>query len=357
MNDRIGSIDGWRAIAALGVLFGHVLGGLNHPVFNIAGVDLFKLTQVWGHGVQLFFVISGLCFFLVLDKKKDFSFKGTLSFWKKRWLRIAPAFYVSCVIYAIFYSHIGISFYKAILYNFLFIQTYINGAEISPHFWSLSVEWFFYLSLPLLFYFFRKFNIMKGVVCILLIGFLMNTIHYRYNLFFNENWIYTFFANFEHFGWGLLIGYLYKYKKAKKFFSSYWVFFTGLILAYVGKLFFYSSFVNAVGQAEFLFNSLGPLVMSMGFATMLLVSMNNEFIARIIGNKLFRFIGRISYSFYLWHVLAVVFAIKFFSGFFENQTLSVIVIFIITVIILIPVSYLSYRLFESFYFNKKQLSA
>jgi peptidoglycan/LPS O-acetylase OafA/YrhL len=54
-STRINVLDGWRSIACLGVLFTHVLGTLNMPQLNILGIDIFKLFNLWGSGVHLFF--------------------------------------------------------------------------------------------------------------------------------------------------------------------------------------------------------------------------------------------------------------------------------------------------------------
>ena len=121
MNKRIESIDGWRAVAALGVLYTHVWATLSFPVLNVGGVDVFRLLNLWGNGVQLFFVISGFCFYLVLEKQQQYDFKTAFAFWKKRWLRIAPAFYTACIVLAFVHGTGSISdlLYK-LFFNFIF---------------------------------------------------------------------------------------------------------------------------------------------------------------------------------------------------------------------------------------------
>jgi peptidoglycan/LPS O-acetylase OafA/YrhL len=352
MNKRIDVIDGWRTIAALGVLYGHVLGTLNIP--SVQNIDIIRVLNLWGNGVQLFFVISGFCFFLVLDKQKDYSFAASLSFWKKRWLRIAPAFYTACLVYAyINYDGIKTHAFKALAANFLFIQTYVPGTEISAHFWSLSVEWLFYLSLPLIFYFIRRKGYVIVIAAMFAIGLLLNLLHYKWGLYNGFDWYYTFFANFEHFACGLLVGYLFKTGKLSLgIFNKVYGIIIGFVIAYIGKIFFYSFFVKRMGRWGFVFESIGPLVMTLGFAWMILVSLRNDLVFKLIGNKLFTFIGRISYSFYLWHVLLLGCIYSCTINLFPQNGLGILCLFTTTAVVLLPISYLSYKLLEEFYFKR-----
>lgn len=356
MTKRIECIDGWRAIAAIGVLYGHILGTLQTPVCFIGKVDILKILNLWGYGVHLFFVISGFCFFLVLDGKDDNSFNSALQFWKKRWIRIAPAFYISCIVYALLqYKMLGNYFLPALAANFLFIQPYLPHVSINSIYWSLSTEWLFYMVLPLLFLFIKKSNIYKVVFFILVFGLALNLIHYKGFIYTDDtSWQYTFFANFEHFAWGILISYLFKNDLIKtKIINGKIGFAIGLLIAYMGKIFFTAAFVLKAGKYGFLFQSIGPLTMTFGFSWMILNSLNNSFIFKMIGNKVLVFIGRISYSFYLWHTLVLGLVYENFKSYFPATAYGVVLLMATTLVILIPFSLLSYKLLEAFYFKKK----
>ena len=362
LQNRIKCIDSWRAIAALGVLFTHVLGKLDHPTLVIFSIDLFKVLNIWGSGVHLFFVISGFCFFLVMNKNNDYSLSGAFKFWKKRWLRIAPAYYFACVIYGlVVYGYFSKELVFSLFANFIFLQTYIPATEIAALFWSLSVEWIFYLFLPFLFILIRKYNIVAVVIITILAGLSLNFMHFL-GFIYPENfaWYYTFFANFEHFGWGILLGYIYvKNHLGKSFLSGAKGFWFGLLVAYVGKIFFYSSFLKNTGGASFLFESIGPLIMTLGFSIMILSSLRQQFINKIMNNRILVFIGRISYSFYLWHALIIEFSFNFFKQFIPHTSVGVFILYLICLVFIIPVSYISFNIFESFYFKSninKQLN-
>lgn len=354
MQSRIKCIDGWRAIAALGVLFTHVLGTLNHPKLIIFSIDIFKVLNIWGSGVHLFFVISGFCFFLVMDKNKDYTIMGTLKFWKKRWLRIAPAYYFACLVYGLLaYGHFSKDLILSLFANFIFIETYIPGTEIAAIFWSLSVEWLFYLILPFVFIVIRKYSFILVILIIMLLGLMLNCLHFLGFLYpGNFSWYYTFFANFEHFGWGILLGYIYKKEfLVESFLSKLTGFWLGLIIAYIGKIFFYSNFLKSTGHQSFLFESLGPLIMTFGFSMMMLSSLRHPSINKILANRVLVFIGRVSYSFYLWHVLIIQICYSYFRLFIPDTPMGILILTTLCLIFLIPTSFISYNIFESFYFK------
>ena len=98
-SSRIQPLDGLRAIAALGVVWVHVWAFYGTPAQNVKGLDLYQVISIVGNGVDFFFVISGFCMYL-MAWKTDFSFSTYGSFLYKRFLRIAPAFYASLLVYA-----------------------------------------------------------------------------------------------------------------------------------------------------------------------------------------------------------------------------------------------------------------
>ena len=352
--NRIDCIDGWRAIAAMGVLYTHLLEVLKQPRLMIGPVDLFTVLNILGKGVHLFFVISGFCFFLVMSRKGDFSLSGILHFWKKRWLRIAPAFYVACIVYGCFkFGHFSTPFAASLAANFIFLQPYIPGTEIAALFWSLSVEWLFYLMLPFLFIASRKIGVIPVILMMLGSGLLLNMLHFAGYIYANNfAWYYTIFANYEHFGWGILLGLVYERNLLQHtFLSRPTGFFTGVFAAYLGKLFFYAGFLVYAGKAAFLFESVGPLIMTLGFAMIILASLRNAWLNQLLSNRVLVFVGRISFSFYLWHLLVVKTCFTYFQAFLPEGAAGVLVLGLLTLIILIPLSLLSYNLFESFYFK------
>jgi peptidoglycan/LPS O-acetylase OafA/YrhL len=107
-------------------------------------------------GVQIFFVLSGFLIGQILIK--DFKTEGKLStilnFWKRRWYRTLPLYYLVLIFKIIIYGNpFG---WKMIVY-FLFLQANIIGISFFGVSWSLVVEEWFYIFLPIaVFIFFRR---------------------------------------------------------------------------------------------------------------------------------------------------------------------------------------------------------
>ena len=358
MRNRIDSVDGWRIIAAMGVLYAHTWTTLRNPSLRVGGADIMSILNLWGSGVHLFFVISGFCFYLVFSKQQHSGWRTALAFWKKRWLRIAPAFYIVCTIYALSNYHaFAQNLSYRLFFNFIFLQNHVPNTEISGIFWSLAVEWHFYMLLPLIFIQIRKFGVVSTVATLLGLHLLLNLLHYRGFLAPQmDGWRYTIFCNVGHFAWGILLGYIYSTGRKLSFFSRPVSLIVGLVIAYAGKMFFYSGFVERAGQLGFVFESLGPIVMTLGFACMILSCLENPALSKIWGNPVMAGLGRVSYSFYLWHALVLGVLFEIFGSKIPATAGGVFLLMLIVLLVLIPLSFLSYKYLESFYFRRQRQS-
>lgn len=105
-----------------------------------------------GTGVDLFFVISGFCMYMMYVRKEtQFSWSNYTTFLRKPWLRIAPAFYVSALVCAIGNIFLGNPFpWRDLLSHFTFTHIlFPNTGGLAAPFWSLATEWHFYIFMPL----------------------------------------------------------------------------------------------------------------------------------------------------------------------------------------------------------------
>lgn len=146
----IPTLDGWRAIAILGVMLFH--GGAlfpSHPFLS-------RLQNLGANGVQLFFGISGLLICSRLAQEEHAT--GTVSlraFYLRRLFRIQPAALTYLVAVAILSAAGVIAFssrgwWSALLSvrNLYQSSNPADGAVYTAHFWSLAVEEHFYLVMP-----------------------------------------------------------------------------------------------------------------------------------------------------------------------------------------------------------------
>jgi peptidoglycan/LPS O-acetylase OafA/YrhL len=145
-SSRLPALDGLRAISILLVLLGHTVGTRNFPLQPGAATGALA-----GYGVRVFFVISG--FLITTLLVKEFEKTGTISlkgFYIRRTYRIFPAFYAYLAVIAAL-SFAGVI--KMMDGDMLAAATYTMNyhrprAWYLGHLWSLSVEEQFYLLWP-----------------------------------------------------------------------------------------------------------------------------------------------------------------------------------------------------------------
>ncbi len=105
-------------------------------------------------GVELFFVLSGFLIGTILINtyvKDEFTFAAVRNFWKRRWLRTLPAYWLILTINIILYKVTklqGLEAYKLLYYPFIQNLWLPHPPFFFGEAWSLSVEEWFYLTLP-----------------------------------------------------------------------------------------------------------------------------------------------------------------------------------------------------------------
>jgi len=140
--DFIDSLRGWAILGVIAVHSFQVSGDKNSSNFIITA------AKNGGFGVWLFFIVSAFTIFLTLDKKRDFPKLMIIKdFFIKRFLRIAPMYYLAIFYYTI----LGILTYNQIsatniLSNFFFVHGFSLQTmnDLVPGGWSITVEMTFY---------------------------------------------------------------------------------------------------------------------------------------------------------------------------------------------------------------------
>ena len=147
-KDRVYGLDILRALAVLFVVLGHG-SKLLFPTIN-------RLTfYVEFDGVAIFFVLSGFLIGGILIKlleKEDATHKTLVNFWVRRWFRTLPNYFLVLFILLIL-SSVFIDGFAALggYRYFLFVQNlYTPHPAWFPEAWSLSVEEWFYLLVPVI---------------------------------------------------------------------------------------------------------------------------------------------------------------------------------------------------------------
>ncbi len=293
-------IDGLRAVAVLLVVFYHL-----------------RLPYVTGGyiGVDVFFVISGFLITSIIVREIDKGTFSLLNFYERRIRRILPALF--CVVFATMsvgyfilfppeFEYFGQSVLSTIGFasNILFWKEsgyFEVEADLVPllHTWSLAVEEQFYILFPfyvlLVSKFCRRWRTALTLICFCL-SLVMSVVALEYAKYS------AVFYLLPPRGWELLMGSLL----ALSVFSPLKNKMACQILGLIGIcLILYAGFYF---DDNTLFPGAYALFPTLGAGLLIYTGMNmNTFSSKILSLRVPVFIGKISYSLYLWHWPLIVF--------------------------------------------------
>ena len=154
VEDRIVGIDGCRALACLGVF---IVNYMNKVGFDSSQYFLDYREIAGRFGIVTLIVLSGfglsIPFWRALLEGRRWP--STTHFWVRRFLRIAPLYYV-CLVALIVHNEIWRKpdGWTDIILHFFFLYNYSSYFyySMNPVFWVLAFFMHFYLLLPLLFW-------------------------------------------------------------------------------------------------------------------------------------------------------------------------------------------------------------
>ena len=332
----------------------HVWAFYGIPTLKISLLDVYQVISIVGNGVDFFFVISGFCMYLMASGK-SFSTGGYLHFLYKRFIRIAPAFYISVLVYALIikYQQPAYDVFYNVVFHFLFLNNVVTGNTISAPFWSIGTEWHYYLILPLLMLSFRKYGV---VACVLWFSLLSIALSCFVNLGFLafDWWEKQIFIRFPEFGMGMIAAF---YFKNKKLLPNYLKGAKGIFIAvgiiFLGRVMKFTQLLEVAGEFAFFINALALPIMTAGFAILLYhVITEHSKLSNWLSGNLINYLGRISYSIYLWHSLSIFFLAGVLNALPFKQY-NIFAGFLLVSIATVIIAHFSYLLLESFYFKKK----
>lgn len=156
-NNNIAVLGGVRAIAALLVLSFH-LNQIADVPWNLQNYPLLdKTIAMFGaSGVDLFFTLSG--FLLFMPYARAILFQGewpsTRTFYLRRIFRIWPAYYFTLAMMILFFEpeYLQFAYWKrlALFLTFFMDSSPKTWQQLDGPFWTLAIEWQFYMLLPLI---------------------------------------------------------------------------------------------------------------------------------------------------------------------------------------------------------------
>lgn len=163
MHDRIKVLDGLRALAIFLVMARHSIRpfwtDFDMPFLGTNHFDLARFLMNGWCGVDLFFVLSGFLIggqlIAAQSDSKTPQHQNLFRYLKRRFFRIAPAYYLLLTLVCLgLFPPYPITDPNSVwgwryIYHLLFLHDYFPP-DILPLFWSLAIEFKFYLLAPLL---------------------------------------------------------------------------------------------------------------------------------------------------------------------------------------------------------------
>lgn len=331
-------LNGIRAIAALTVVVSHIIE-------KISGFGLPVIKDYWdfsAYGVTMFFALSGfLITYLLLLEKTKYNTVDIKNFYVRRILRIWPLYYLY--------------FFVALFFTYLYFQNRINAATwlyvflaanivnainayipLLAHFWSLGVEEQFYLFWPWLI---KNTHPMKTVV-IFTVAFLVVKLAVRVAAPHGALYQLIYFTRFDCMSLGAM-GAIFYYNNTAWFRKIIfhpvvqgvsWI----LLLASVKLFKLLPDFITH------------ELVACITVVIIINAAFNNKCLVNL-ENRVFDFLGKISFGIYVYHILVIFLLQRAFAGPLAGLSyiLQLAVIFAAVITATIVIAYFSYRYFES----------
>jgi len=375
---RIPGADGLRAIACLLVVWHHTAQKLNpEGLPPLAG--LLQFLGMRGEvGVSLFFVLSGcllsLPFWASFVESKPFPSIKRYSI--NRAARIAPAFWLNliiCNILAVVMFNLEFNWQKFVS-AFLFLNSYHYSTffptEINGPLWSIGLEVSCYLLLPIVLY--LIFRIARSTAWAY-VGLLTAIVTLQA---LNPVIIRVFMTDNDQKGWQFGID------GGAKQWLPYWnisTFFTQFLIGSLAALvivhlrstktkptrIFDFAFIATAIQAIILVVSrltpgwedsftqqpyLSPFF-AIFMAGLLVFASHSKYVSRVLDNRLFSWLAKLSFGIYLWHVVVIeIIARKYIEDYVYFGLTDVWQWVFISAIVLgsaIAIAAISWRLLES----------
>ena len=301
-NNRLPSLDGWRALSIIMVVAAHTKHTFDFP----EKLDVyFKWLFDGDLGVRTFFIISGLLItWLLLNEEKA---KGSISlkkFYIRRVLRIWPVYYA--FLFVLLLLQLFASYHQDLsvwIGNMVFMTNYFGAKWTSGHLWSLAVEEQFYFIWPLLLVFVKKKRKLLVLLFVpLCIAPVSRVITYLQPSAFPWKTIfcgYSFFNYWDSIAVGCLAALILFHKKTiiEKYLKTLVLISPFLIFVpyILSKLFLLGHFTVSVG----------PLLQAVGICSLILHSLTNTklVIYKALNYPVCVGIGTLSYSIYIWQMI------------------------------------------------------
>ena len=301
MNDRmrnsyIPTLDGWRAIAVCLVIAAHSQPMLRNSQ-TAAGTLIANLLVHTGFGVDIFFALSGylICTLLLQEKART----GTISlgrFYTRRVFRILPPIllYLATLLTLVKFGFIPQIPTADFLRVLFFARNYYLGPWYTGHFWSLAVEEHFYLVAPVFFLLLPWRRALR--IALLLVLVCIGIRWYEFSHLLTTNSLPQFRTEnrFDALLWGGILALVLQSTSLRKRAAAYVTGTTALATSIAAAM-----LLNVVPGHPF---RRTVVAMALPILISYTVLHPDRWFGRLLENKYLRWLGRISYSLYIWQM-------------------------------------------------------
>ena len=345
-------LNGIRAIASIAVVLSHTTLALKefNLSLNIFGVNSDGSPKGYllaSYGVTMFFVLSGFLITFLLQKESEQKEINIKKFYIRRILRIWPLYYFYITLCLIAFFSFGIAFnFKSLIYYLFFAANvpFIFNFTLPflNHFWSIGVEEQFYLFWPWVIKKVKKRIIPLLIILIIIQNIIRVLLWYFYP--FSESAIFSMVNRFDCMMIGALGAFLYKQKNPFFLKLTDNKISQGVALLILGLLIINKFHINAIVDSFII--SIVTLIIIVGQ-----INIKNRLLS--FDNKIFDFLGKISYGVYVYHPLLIFLFSVLFSNIPVVGISKYILVYLSILCSTIIIAYLSFELFETRFIKLK----
>jgi peptidoglycan/LPS O-acetylase OafA/YrhL len=354
LNKEYEFIDGLRGMAILMVVACHLIyeNRTDHEWVTF----LYRLIASGNNGVTLFFVLSGFLISWPFWRYKIEQRKSVLpaGYIQRRFFKIYPPLALSMVILVPVYIFLSndLTYINDALMHLSGLSLFMPVAgKMNPVVWSLIVEIQFYIILPLLFLLFKKasplFTLISLTLLFLIVPFIVRYHNHQHGIQMELHPVILlrFPTKLDAFGPGILLCGLFclgLLRKSVKFFGYLGLFLLllSLCLSAIWKM-------NIVYKDSFVWKEMiSMLFMLSGAGLLCFIVDPNCFGSRLFSFPLLRFLGVISYEWYLFHQVIYIWFLKNFIGPANGSIYKYAGTIVLSLILGFVVSIVVYRFFS-----------
>lgn len=305
-------IDPLRGFAAVTVLVYHAIAHFDWQNFPARSIYLWFH---WGWmGVDIFFIISGFVITLsALQMQCKYSGLPFIkAFLKRRFLRIAPLYYLTLLLFIFMYISWNDLSSGNLISHLLFLHpwSFVHFGAINGPNWSVGTEMQFYIFLALIIPFINYQNVIKVTVCLLLAAWAWR--FGAYTIYGNQpDQVFVLFTKtvllpgaLDEFGLGILLAFFVNSGKFDSYARS-WIFKLAAAAACAVTIFITIHIYSLMGVywdnvfMVVLFRSLLGLIFSLVILLLCTLRPAN-YILWLLRPAIY--LGTISYGIYLFHL-------------------------------------------------------